>query len=95
MPARAKPKASKPKPTRALAPLRAAPPPASALVSALPQMPVIIIYSEKIADPQRGVKQLARISAELTTEFAARSATIDSLKAQAEMSQVQLRAATA
>jgi len=89
-PAAPPPTQSAPKPAATPVP---APRPAAAPAPAANRSAVIIIDSSEIADPQTGVRQLARISAQLTQEFAARSDNVDKLKAQAEKAQADLKAA--
>lgn len=93
-----------PKAAPAPAPRPAAPPPAPAPKAAprpaaapappaAARMPLIIIDTTQIADPDLGVRQLARISSQLTAEFEARAKAMETMKEQAEKAQAQLKAA--
>ncbi len=79
----------------ALAPRPAVGTPAPAAPASRTAHTVMIINSSQIADSRTGVKQLARISAQLTREFAPRTKTLEDLKASAEKAQKELAAATA
>lgn len=83
-----------PRPTPAPAPApRPAPAARPAPAPAVPRTPVIIIDSREIADPQTGVRQLARISEQLTAEFAARAKAMEELRLRAEKAKADLAAA--